>query len=300
MRRLFHQRSVLKYTGCFLPVFPLFLLLFSVSCPVFAGEDPFAGLSGTLRIVGSNVGLVPARQAAEKIMAAHPGITITVTMTGAGTGNRQVSLRQADLCLYDRDPGDSAHHGAPLTYVAYGVDPMAVVVNPVNPVGPALNAARIRDLFGGRVKLWSEVGGEPVAVEPMYVEASEVEDRPDNRGNNISVSSQQAMVFMVVRNRGLMGCVSLRDLDAALKPLGVDGVMPGIEAFRQGRYRVYRMMFATYDAARPSLAQAFLKYMQSPEGQQLLVAAGYLPLAEKPAWESVIPVGQPSRLALGQ
>jgi len=282
------------------PVLLFFCLLLAVSQPVFAGDDPFAGRSGALRIVGGNVGLVPARKAAEKIMAAHPGITITVTMTGAGAGNRQVALRQADLCLYDRDPGDSQHHGAPLTYVPYGVDPVAIVVNPVNTVGPALSAAQIRDLFGGRVKLWDEVGGQPVPVLPMYIEASEVENHPDVRGNSMSVSSQQAMVFMLARNRGLMGLASARDLDASLKPLGVDGAMPSMEELRQGRYRVYRMMLASYEEARPSLAQAFLSYMQGPEGRELLLSAGYLPLSEKPAWESVIPVGTPARLVMGQ
>jgi len=144
------------------------------------------------------------------------------------------------------------------------------------------------------------VGGEPIAVTPMYIEASELEDRPDYRGNSISVSSQPSMVFMLIRNKGLMGCVSVRDLDATLKPLGVDGVMPGIEAFRGGEYRIYRVMFASFDAARPSLAKAFLDYMLGPEGRELLVSAGYLPLSEKPDWESVIPVSAPSRLATGQ
>jgi len=261
-----------------------------------ASDDPFAGLAGTLRIVGSDVGFVPAKQAAEKIMAAHPGVVITVAMTGAGAGNRQVRLRQAELCLYDRDPADMAHQGAPLTYVAYGVDPVAIVVNPANPVGP-LAADQIRSLFSGKVKLWNEVGGGSYAVRPFLVSASEAEGSSGITGDSLGL----AMIFALVRNRDILGYASFRELSAAIKPLVVDGASPDLESFRQGRYRVCRIMYASYEEARPSLAQAFVKYMTGPQGQELLVKAGYLPLSEKPAWESVIPVGFPSsRLATGK
>ena len=261
-----------------------------------AANDPFAGLSGTLRIVGSDVGFVPVKQAAKTIMAAHPGVVITVAMTGAGAGNRQVRLRQAELCLYDRDPADMAHQGAPLAYVAYGVDPVALVANPANPVGP-LSAGQIRDLFSGKVKLWNEVGGGSYAVRPFVVSASEAEGSSEITGDTLGL----AMIFALVRNRDILGYASVRELSAAIKPLVVDGAAPDLEAFRQGRYRVYRIMYASYEEARPSLAQAFVKYLTGPQGQELLKEAGYLPLSEKPAWESAVPVGFPSsRLATGR
>ena len=265
-----------------------------------SGADPFAGLSGELRIVGSDLGLAAVREAADKIMASHPGVTITCAMTGAGAGNRRVRLHQADLCLYDRDPDETPHLGAPLTYVPYGVDPVAVVVNPINTVG-RLNTGQLRQLFASKFKIWSEVGGEAFPILPIYLEASENEEgRPDTKPGCYSVSSQPAMIFTLERNKETTGYVSLRCLDAALKPVAVDGVAPDMEAFRTGRYRVYRMMYVSLEQSRPPLARAFLEFLTGPEGQAILKNTGYVPLAEKPAWESVLPVGFPDRLADGR
>jgi phosphate transport system substrate-binding protein len=279
-----------------LPLLAIFLCSVRVAV---SGTDPFAGLSGELRIVGSDLGLAAVREAAGKIMAAHPGITITCIMTGAGTGNRWVRLHQADLCLYDRDPGDTPHLGIPLTYVPYGVDPVAVVVNPLNTVGP-LSVSQLRQIFGNRSKSWNEVGGGAYPVLPMFLEASEREEgKPDTWPGNFSVSSQPAMLFTLARNKESVGYVSLRSLDASLKPVAVDGVMPDRGAFLSGRYRVYRIMYASLEEGRSQLAKAFMEYMTGPEGQILLNATGYVPLAEKPIWESVLPVAFPNRLAEG-
>ncbi|MFP5223356.1 MAG: substrate-binding domain-containing protein [Acidobacteriota bacterium] len=280
----------------------LFLLAAMVCClgasPVLAQTNSFAGLTGELRIVGSDVGLVAFREAADKIMADNPGISVQFVLTGSGAGLRRIRQRQADICLFDRDPALISTAGAPLASVAYGVDPVAVVVNPVNTVGP-LSADQLRQVFSAKVRFWNSLGGGDYPVMPIYIEASETEGKPDTRPGNVSVSSQPAMRFTLARNKETIGCISLRDLDASLKPVAVDGVIPEMQAFKEGRYRVYSLMYAVTEQAPSRLAKAFLEYMNGPEGQALLTKTGYLPLAAKPSWESVLPVGNPDKLAGG-
>ncbi|MBI4807130.1 MAG: substrate-binding domain-containing protein [Desulfovibrio sp.] len=262
-------------------------------------ENPFAGLSGELRITGSDVGLIAAREAAEKIMAQNPSVKITFTLTGPGMGLRRVRFRQADICLYDRNPPEAhQQQGASLSFVAYGVDPVVVVVNPVNTVGP-LSIDQLRLLFSAKIRTWESVGGGSYPVMPIYIEASEIEGKPDTKPGNVSVSSQPAMRFTLGRNKETLGFISMRDLDATLKPVALEGVAPDLEAFKAGRYRVYRLMYAAMGTDPSPLAAAFMRYMAGPQGQALLEATGYLPLAAKPAWETVLPVGEPDRIALG-
>jgi phosphate transport system substrate-binding protein len=263
------------------------------------GTDAFAGLSGELRIAGSDVGLVAAREAAEAVMAAHPGVRITFSLTGAGSGLRRVRLRQADICLYDRDPASASRAGAPLEFVAYGVDPVAVVVNPVNTVG-GLSLEQAKQLFGAKIRFWNEVGGPSFPAMPLYIEASEEEGKPDTKPGNVSVSSQPAMRFTLARNKETLGYISMRDLDASLKPVAMEGVAPSLEAFRAGRYRIYRVMHAAVPQQCPPLAKAFLDFLAGPKGQEMLTRAGYLPLKDKPAWGSALAVDFPDRLADGQ
>lgn len=278
----------------------LFCLLTVVDTSAAAsGTGAFAGLAGELRIAGSDVGLVAAREAAEQITAEHPSVKITFSLTGAGNGLRRVRLRQADICLYDRDPANASRAGAPLEFIAYGIDPVAVVVNPVNTVG-SLSLEQIKQLFGAQIRFWNVVGGPSFPAMPLYIEASEEEGRPSTRAGNVSVSSQPAMRFTLARNKETLGYISMRDLDASLKPIAVGDSAPSLEAFRAGRYRIYRVMHAALPQACPPLAKAFMDYLTGPQGQAILARTGYVPLADKPSWASVLPVDFPDRLADGQ
>jgi len=277
------------------------VLVLALACPAGArgaGLEAFKGLSGELRITGSDVGLVAAREAGQRIMAANPAVTVNYSMTGAGVGLTRVRHRQADICLYDRDPKAVAGPAASLTFIAYGVDPVAVVVNSLNTVGP-LSTAQLRLLFAGLIPNWSEVGGNMFPVMPAYVEASEDEGKPLTMPRTVSISSQPALRFTMVRNKEFLGYLSLRDLDAAMKPVVVDGQEPTPEAFREGRWRIYRVMHAALEPGAQPLARAFMDYLLGPEGQDILEKSGYVPLADKPAWESALPVGLPDVLAAG-
>lgn len=277
----------------------LLLLFVPALAGASSGTDLFKGLSGELRVVGGEIGLVAAREAAERIMADNPSVKISISMTGAGAGIRRLRLRQADFCLYDRNPSASANVGAPLRFVAYGVDPVAVVANPENTVGP-LTSAQLRKLFSAGIRSWKDVGGPAYPVMPIYIEASETEGKPETKPGNVSVSSQPALRFTMARNKETLGCVSMRELDATLKPIDVDGGHADMQSFKDGRYRVYRLMYAALPAEASPLAKAFIDYLSGPEGQALLEKTGYLPLAAKPGWESVLPVEYPDRLATGQ
>lgn len=276
-----------------------FALAVSATLPARAsGLEAFAGLSGELRIAGSDVGLAPMLEAAKRIMAAHPSVKISYEMTGLGAGARRLKFRQADICLFDRDPEAMPGGLLPFAYVTYGVDPVAVVVNPKNTVSN-LTVEQIRGMFSAKIRFWTDVGGENTPVMPVYYEASAEEGRPETRPGNLSASSQPALRIMLIREKDILAYVSMRDLDAAMKPLDVDGLSPDKES-RAGRYPVYRLMHAAMDQSRPPLAKAFLEYMAGPEGQKLLLETGYLPLAQKPATRSLLPVENPELMASGR
>lgn len=264
-----------------------------------AGADSFEGLSGELHVAGGDVGLAAAREAAERIMAAHPRVSITFSLTGAGVGLKWVRMRQADIALYDRDPSlAKAALDVPLEFVPYGVDPVAVVVNPLNPV-TSLTAAQASSLFSGATRFWKDAGGPgngEAVVIPIYIEASEVEGKPGTIRDTLSVSTQAAMRFILLRTREALGVMSVRDLDATVKPVALDGTAATLENFLAGRYNVHRVLHMAAIANRSKLAQAFIDYMTGPEGQAALVRTGYAKLSDKPAAKSALPVAFPERL----
>jgi phosphate transport system substrate-binding protein len=271
-------------------------LCLAVAAPGLAGElDRFGGLSGRLRIVGSEAGPAAVREAASRIMAAHPGITVDIAACGTGVGLRQVAEAKADLSLSDRDMETFLDHGA-LIQTPYAVDPVALVVNPVNELdGVTLDQAR--GILSARYTTWAELGGRPDTLIPVYLEASPAADMPLTASGTMSVSTQPAVKFVVSHNKDLAGYVSLRDLDASLKALRLDGVAPGMAAFLAGNYRVYRILRLVGRAGPTPLARAFAAYMQGPEGQDILEAAGYAPLRARPDGESLLAFDAPEALA---
>lgn len=263
------------------------------------GTEMFQGLSGELRVAGSDLGLATVEMAARNVMRAHPGVKITTSVTGAGSGLRRVRQRQAEMALYDRSPGEaSAESAAMLEFTPYGVDPVAFVVNPANALKD-FSLAQVRALFSNKVRSWSEFGGMAAPVHCVFIEASEVEGKPETRPGCVSVSTAPGMRFMVTRNKDFLAYMSVRDMDATVKPLSIDGQTPGLEAFRAGEHRIYRLMYLAVDKNAGALAKAFREYLLSGEGQALLEKTGYMPLAAKPSWESLLPVGHPYRMADG-
>ncbi|MFZ5427437.1 MAG: substrate-binding domain-containing protein [Thermodesulfobacteriota bacterium] len=272
----------------------LFLAL--AAHPAFAGGlDGFKGLSGEIRVAGSEAGFAAFREAADRVMAAYPGVKITFTLNGAGMGLARLRMGQADLSLYDRAPGLASKGGEPLEFIPFGVDPVAVVLSPANPARE-LTVEQVRGLFSGTIANWKQAGGGDYLVVPIYIEASEEIGKPETRPGTVSVSSQPAMRFNLMRFKQAIAFSSVRDLDGALKPAVLDGQAPTMEAFKAGRYRVYRILHAAARKSRTALVQAFLDYMTGPEGQALMEKTGYLPLASKPDFQSQLPVDIPDEL----
>ena len=260
--------------------------------------DRFQGLTGELRITGSEAGLPAVRMAVQAIMEANPKVVITVVPIGTGHGVRQVKNGQASIALSDRVLDEAALSKVGLAVIPYAIDPVTVVVNPSNRVMD-LGVDQAKSMFCGRIKLWSELGGSRDNVLPLYLQASEASDKPLTKPWAMTISTQPSIKWSVSHNKDIVGFVSLRDLDASLKPLPLEGVAPTLENFKAGKWQVYRTLSLVLDVAPKGLAKAFLEYMLGQDGQALLVDTGYAPLAAKPAKESLLPVGNPEALMAG-
>ncbi|GAB6035710.1 phosphate ABC transporter substrate-binding protein [Fundidesulfovibrio butyratiphilus] len=281
----------------------LFLCLAGVLCAPergsASGVDAFAGLSGELRIVGCEPGLVVVRQLAQKVMDAYPDVKVVITPCPMGAAISRVHTGAAQLAMFERVPLASLSSQGRFLITAYAVDPVALAVNPINPVSD-VSVAQARDLFTGRVHLWSEIGGRKEFVLPAIVDAS-VSDGPGAGHDTLpKLTSQSALRLNLTRNRDILGILSVRALDAATKPLRLDGVEPSLENFRSGKYRVYRLLRMVSEENPSELTRAFLDLALGKEGQRLVEDAGYVPLAKKPAQPSLLGVDTPEGLFTGQ
>lgn len=186
--------------------------------------------------------------------------------------------------------------GKDLVMVPVCYDAFVFLVNSENPVD-ALTADEIRKIYSGTIRLWDEVGGEKALPIAAY-------QRPHGSG------SQTAMEELVMQGWNLTAAESayisdgMSDLIAQIgsydnakealgysylyyvnglyksgdvKVLSVDGAAPTDENLQSGAYPFTVYYYAVYEKGN-EVAEKFVNWMISDEGQACVKQAGYVPL----------------------
>ncbi len=101
---------------------------------------------------------------AERYQADNPGISISVTGGGSGTGiaaliNGTVDIANASRQMQAGEIDQAKAKGFDPVEFVVARDAIAVIVNPANPVNK-LTIQQISDIYSGKYNNWSQVGGE--------------------------------------------------------------------------------------------------------------------------------------------
>ncbi len=263
----------------------LLTLLFSVYG--FAGGlDLFEGLSGTLRIAGGTAHIKCEMLAGKRIMRRFPGITIIIGGGGSGVGIKQLCEGLIDIGNTGRAPTPAEIERCNLNVYKFAVDGIAVIVNPQRKI-QNISTAQLVNVFSGKTTNWKELGG-PDATINVYTRDSESGTRkvfwkkglkraPITRRANF-VKSNAAMKTAVAGDPLGIGYISLGVADSSVKPLAIDGIYPSIENVKTGKYKIARGLYMNTRGKPGGLARAFIDYMLSPEGQELVKGCGFLPV----------------------
>lgn len=179
-----------------------------------------------------------------------------------------------------------------------GWDGIAIMVH-VSNYTKDLTKRQIADIFSGKVKNWSELGGPELRIviidrawnqniRDAFLEQLGI---PGRMADSLQVISpeQKAIntVVGVLPPRSAVTYLSLRpalkavDTGVAVRLLTVDMVEPEIPTVKDGRYPLRRpVLFLTKEEPTPAV-EAFLEFARSPEGQAILEAEGYVGMTGK-------------------
>ena len=174
----------------------------------------------------------------------------------------------------------AAEKGVELVYEPIGLEAFVFFVNGQNPV-EGLTTAQVRDIYGGSIRNWKDVGGP---------------DRPINPVTRLKGSGSQSVMDAFMGDRAIGGKSPLAlfgaslgysfrfyllDMvgDADVKVLSLNGVYPDRETIRSGAYPIVARFYAVYraDDANENVRK-LVDWLLSPEGQSLIEATGYVPL----------------------
>lgn len=244
-----------------------------------------ADLSGTITMAGSTSMEKIANAAAESFMVKYPDVTVTAEFTGSGAGIEAVTAGTVDIGNSSRNLKDTEISAGVVENVV-AIDGIAVILDPANKV-TNLTKDQLVQIYTGAVTNWSEVGGanQPIVVigreagsgtRSAFEELLKVEDACKYSNE---INSSGGVLAKVASTAGAIGYVSLDVVDSSVVTVSLDSVAPTEENIKAGTYLLSRpFIMATKGALdqQSELVQAFLNYMLSAEGQDLVKSVGLI------------------------
>ena len=214
------------------------------------------------------------------------GISFTYNPTGSGSGSKAVQEGRCDIGLSSRDLKDE-EKAAGLTGTVLAYDGIAVIVNPENPVAD-LSVETIAKIYTGEITNWSEVGGNDVEIVLIGREAGSgtrdgfesITDTEDACKYRQELTSTGDVITTVAQNPGAIGYASVASVKDTVKAVTVDGVAPTEATIKDGSYVVQRpfVLVTKSDADLSEAAQKFFDYITSADANEIIAAAGVVPV----------------------
>ena len=247
-------------------------------------------LSGSVSTNGSTSMEKVIGALSEQFMADNSGVSVTYDPTGSGAGIEAASNGSADIGLASRALKDEEKAGG-LTETVVALDGIAVIVNAGSKVED-LSVEQIAKIFTGEITDWSEVGGEAGKISCIGREAGSgtrdgfesITGTKDACKLDQELTSTGGVIEAVAGNANAIGYASLSAVEGkdTVKAVTVGGVACTEETVLDGSYAIQRpfVLVTKTDASLSPAAQAFFDYATSTAANDLIKAAGAVPVAK--------------------
>jgi len=277
------------------------LLVLLAACRLAEGEAGKVDVA--IQNIGSDTIVNLALAWAETYHAQRSNVRIAVTGGGSGTGiaglvNGTVDIANASRQVKPEEMEAAQANGITPVEHVIARDAIAIVVHPSNPVNN-LTLQQLSDMFSGRITNWSEVGGDDRPIVLLSRESNsgthvyflEQVVRLGNKHaltlfspDTLLMPSSEGISAEVRQNPNAIGYDGLGYVTPDQKTIAVAAgpgepfVLPGIETVNSGAYPISRDLYM-YTAGEPQgEIAAYLDWIRSPEGQEIVGELGFVPL----------------------
>ena len=166
-------------------------------------------------------------------------------------------------------------------------DMICVVVNKNSPL-TKLTKTQVAKIFTGQVKDWSEIGGAPGKISIYTRNTSSGTYREwqklamggrDYPSTSLKMAGNEQIAQEVAKNKSGIGYVGLAySKTPGTKALPVDGIEP---IAQNARKYAYSRLCYFYAPENPTpAAAAFIKFVESPAGQDIVRKVGFIPIKD--------------------
>lgn len=247
-------------------------------------------LTGKLLITGSSTMAPLVEELGKRFRAQHPGVLITVTAGGSARGVADALAGKADIGMVARelklDRTEQTLFAIPIAR-----DGVTFVVHKDNPV-QALTRAQALAVFTGKLTNWRELGGRPAPIEVvtrmpgggvMEIVPHYLGIAPEAIKAAHVIGENAEVVRFVAANRNAIAFFSVGAADDAaqlglpLKPITLDGKVPGSGSVRDGTWPLARPLNLLTRRVPAGAARAFIEFALSPAAREVVLEYDFVP-----------------------
>ncbi|GAD88709.1 MULTISPECIES: phosphate ABC transporter substrate-binding protein [Vibrio] len=228
---------------------------------------------------------------AENFNNTHKDTYIAVQGVGSTAGISLVKNNVAEIGMSSRLLTEREYQDD-LVVLPFAYDGLAVVVNQQNSVDN-ITREQLFKIYTGKITNWKEIGGadRPIAVVTRETSSGSryaFEDQVgltrvlnDRRVSTISqtslvVSTNSMMKTLISYNPQAIGFISMGSIDASVKPLNFDGVVPNSVNLLNKSYELARpFLIFHHKDLKDEAALQFAKYVTSKEASAIIENQGY-------------------------
>lgn len=249
-----------------------------------------------IQIKGSDTIINLVQKEAEVYMQENPGVKISVTGGGSGTGlaalvNKKCAIANSSRAINPKEVENAVTTGVTPSRIVIAIDGLSAVVNAGNPVAK-LTVDQIGKIFRGEVKNWSEVGGSDMPIN-LYGRQSNsgtygffremvLKGEYSSKMNTMNGNSQ--IVEAVKADPSGIGYIGvgyaksaagITILDVAMKQGGKYESPLDKAAVEAGTYPIARPLYQYVDGDPAGTIKNFLAFELSEKGQQIVEEEGF-------------------------
>jgi len=253
-----------------------------------------ASAEQTLVIKGSDtLGAKLVPQLKEQFRATHPDVNFEIAAEGSSTGISAIIASTADIGMSSRPVSEkelsqAALNGVDMKSILVAYDAIAVIINADNPINE-LSTDDVYMIFTGQVSDWTSVGGKPgpISVYTRNTASGTYKDfqklamnMDDYAPSSQKMAGNEQIASEVAKNPNGIGYVGLAYTEMpGVKVVIVDGSTPSKASVQANSYPYARETYFLIDTKKPNpLAQQFIDFTLSAEGQQIVDAVHFVPI----------------------
>jgi phosphate transport system substrate-binding protein len=267
------------------------------------------GLSGSIKVIGSNTVTPLSAVWAEEFMKKNPEVRIAVSGPGSGVGIAALIDGTTDICQSSRpitssEIDQAKAKGVNPYEIQVATDALSVIVNPANSISE-LTIAQLSAIYTNKITNWKELGGKDAQIVAMGRDTNSgthvffkehvvqmaglpTQDKKLEYGSKVLLlPSTEEGVSQVASNPNAIFYAGLAYIDKTVKPLAIkktpgdSAVLPSAKTALDGTYPISRPLLFYINGMPTGAIKAFIDYCLSPEGQQKVSEVGFVPLAKK-------------------